>query len=174
MAWIVKESARLQIERRSEPYITGDIKAHFEKDILPRYATKQAALLPLMHEVQHEYGWIPAQAMEEAGEFLGLTPAEVYDSVTFYEEFRLKPLGKYVVQVCRSIACELCGYKGVSEKLQRKFGILPGETTDDGKFTLQELECLGACDLGPCALVNGKLHGPLTFETLEAELERLP
>jgi NADH-quinone oxidoreductase E subunit len=174
MAWIVKESAKLKIERRPEPYVTAAMKEHFEKEILPRYATKQAALLPLMHEVQHEHGWIPAQAIEEAAEFLGLTPAEVYDSVTFYEEFRLKPAGKYVVQICRSISCELCGYHNVSQALQRKLGILPGETTDDGRFTLQELECLGACDLGPCALVNGRLHGPLTFEKLEAELERLP
>jgi len=174
MAWIVKESARLTVERRPEPYVTAAMKAQFEKEILPRYATRQAALLPLMHEVQHEHGWIPAQAIDEAAEFLGISSAEVYDCITFYEEFRLKPLGKYVVQVCRSISCELCGYKGVSEALQRKLGILPGETTDDGRFTLQELECLGACDFAPCALVNGHLHKNLTFETLEAELERLP
>jgi len=174
MAWIVKDSARMQIERRAEPYVTATMKAHFEKEILPRYATKQAALLPLMHEIQHEFGWIPPQAIEEAGEFLGLSAAEVYDCVTFYEEFRLKPLGKYVVQICRSISCELCGYKNVSEAMQRKLGVLPGETTDDGKFTLQELECLGACDFAPCALVNGHLHKNLTFEKLEAELDRLP
>ena len=88
MAWIVKDSARMQIERRAEPYVTAAMKSHFEKEILPRYATKQAALLPLMHEIQHEHGWIPPQAIEEAGEFLGLSAAEVYDCVTFYEEFR--------------------------------------------------------------------------------------
>lgn len=174
MAWIVKESAKTQIERRPQPYVTEAMKAHFEKEILPRYATKQAATLPLLHEIQHDNGWIPPQAFEEAAAFLGLTAAEVWDTATFYEEFRLKPEGKYVVQVCRSIACELCGYKGVSEKLQKKLSILPGETTDDGKFTLIELECLGACDLGPCALVNGKLHGNLSYEKLEAELARLP
>jgi NADH-quinone oxidoreductase subunit E len=173
MAWIVKESARMTVERRSEPYVTAAMKAHFEQEILPRYATKQAALLPLMHEIQHEHGWIPMQAIEEAADFLGLSAAEVYDTVTFYEEFRLKPLGKYVVQICRSISCELCGHRNVSEALQRKLGILPGETTDDGRFTLQELECLGACDFAPCALVNGHLHKNLTFEKLEAELEKL-
>ena len=173
MAWIVKESARMTIERRAEPYVTAAMKAHFEKEMLPRYATKQAALLPLMHEIQHEHGWIAPQAIEEAADFLGLSPAEVFDTITFYEEFRLKPLGKYVVQICRSISCELCGYKAVSEVLQRKLGILPGETTDDGRFTLQELECLGACDFAPCGLVNGHLHKNLTFEKLEAELDKL-
>lgn len=174
MAWIVKESARATYERRSEPFITSAIREDFQTRIFPRYATKQAALLPLMHEIQHEHGWITPQAIDEAAEFLGLTAAEVLDCVTFYEEFRLKPLGKYVVQVCRSISCELCGYRGVSERLQRKLGIVPGETTDDGRFTLQELECLGACDFAPCALVDGHLHKNITFEKLEAELERLP
>jgi NADH-quinone oxidoreductase E subunit len=174
MAWIVKESARTTIERRGDAYVTDAMKAHFEKEIFPRYATKQAALLPLMHELQHAYGWIPPQAIEEAAAFLHLTPADVYDTITFYEEFRLKPLGRHVVQVCRSISCELCGQRGLGEQLQRKLGVGPGETTDDGKITYQELECLGACDFAPVALIDGHLQKRATFEKLEAQLERLP
>lgn len=171
MAWIVKDSANTQIERRPEPYLTDELKAHFAHEILPRYATKRAALLPVCHEVQHKYGWLPAQALEEIAAFLEIAAVEVLDTVTFYEEFLLKPAGKYMVQICRSIACELCGQKDLSKKCQKKLGIVPGETTDDGKFTLVELECLGACELAPCMLVNEQLHGPLTWEKLEAALD---
>ena len=173
MAWIVKESAKATVERRAERYISESMRSRFEREILPRYATKQAALLPLMHEVQHAHGFIAAQAIEEAGAFLGLSPAEVFDTITFYEEFRLKPVGRHVVQVCRSISCELCGQRELSKKLQRKLGVGPGETTDDGRFTYQELECLGACDFAPVALVDEKLQKNLSFEKLESELEKL-
>ena len=121
MAWIVKDSANTKIVRRDEPYLSDAIRAHFEKEILPRYATKQAALLPLMHEIQHAHEWIPHQAMEEAAEFLGLSVAEVIDTVTFYEEFRLRPVGQYLIQICRSISCELCGYQDLSARVQKNW-----------------------------------------------------
>jgi len=174
MAWIVKDSANTQIERRPEAYLTDALKSKFEADLLPRYATKQAALLPVCHELQHQYGWLPAQALEEAGEFLGLSASEVIDTVTFYEEFRLKPLGKHVIMICRSISCELCGYKDLSKKVQDKLSILPGETTDDGRFTLMELECLGSCGTAPAALIDETLHETLTWEQLEAQIDGLP
>lgn len=174
MAWIVKDSARTKIDRRPEPYLTDAMKEHFQQEILPRYATRRAALLPLLHELQHACGWLPAQAMEEAADFLGITPAEVYDTATFYEEYHLKPKGRYLVQVCRSIACELCGQKQLTKKITEKFGILPGETTDDGKITLMEVECLGACDFAPCALIEGKLQETLDWAKLEKTLDALP
>ncbi|MDX1564771.1 MAG: NADH-quinone oxidoreductase subunit NuoE [Phycisphaeraceae bacterium] len=173
MAWIVKDSANTKIVKRDEPYLTEAIRAHFEKEILPRYATKQAALLPLMHEIQHTHEWIPHQAMEEAAEFLELSVAEVIDTVTFYEEFRLKPAGQYLIQICRSISCELCGYKDLSARVQKKLGIVPGETTDDGRFTLVELECLGACGGAPAALINEDLHEDVTWEALEKKIDSL-
>lgn len=174
MAWIVKDSAGAEIDRRPEAYLTDAHKKRYEAEILVRYPTRRAALLPICHDVQHEVGYLPAQALEEIGEFLGLSAAEVLDTVTFYEEFHLRPKGKYLIQICRSIACHLCGYKALSEKVQQKLGILPGETTEDGKYTLQELECLGACDLAPMALIDEKLHGPLTWEKLEKAIDELP
>jgi NADH-quinone oxidoreductase E subunit len=174
MAWIVKDSAGAQIDRRDDPYVTDAMRAHFEKEIFPRYATKHAALLPLMHEVQHTYGWVPHQSMREAAAFLEISVAEVIDSVTFYEEYQLKPVGKYLIQICRSISCELCGYKDLSANVQKKLGIVPGETTDDGKFTLVELECLGACGGAPAALLNEDLHEDVTWESLERLIDDLP
>ena len=174
MAWIVKDSAHASVERRPEAYLNESLKQAFEKDLMPRYATRHAALLPVCHALQHEYGWLPHQALEETADFLGLSFAEVLDSVTFYEEFRLKPLGRYVVQICRSIACELCGYRDLSEKIQQKLGILPGETTDDGRFTLMELECLGSCGTAPVTMIDETLHENLTWEQLEALIDGLP
>jgi len=174
MAWIVKRSGSMKIERRDEPYLTDALKQKLESETLPRYPTKQAATLPALHLIQHEYNWIPYQAVEEVAAFLDLKPADVYDTATFYDEFFLQPKGKYLVQVCESIACELCGHEKLLEKLRDKYDLVPGETTDDEKITLMIVECLGACDFAPAVLINGKLYEKVTWEQLEATLEHLP
>lgn len=173
MAWIVKDSAHTKIPRRPEPYFSDKLRKKLEKDLMPRYAERQGALLPVCHEVQHVHGWLPTQALEEIAEFIGISTAEVLDTVTFYEEYHLRPPGRHLVQICRSISCELCGYRELSEKVQQKLGILPGETTEDGRVTLMELECLGACDLAPVGLVNEKLHEKITWEELEKTIDEL-
>jgi len=164
MAWIAKPSGTAQIARRPEPYLTQALKDAATRDILPRYATKQGALLSVLHLVQHEHGWLPAQALEEIGDFLGLSPAEVLDTASFYEEYWLRPKGEHVIAVCRSIACEFCDAGAVTAMCRDKLGIDVGETTDDGKFTLIELECLGACGGAPAALFDETLHEFLTPE----------
>jgi len=175
MAWIVKDVANQQIERRNEPYLTGAMKAEATERVLPRFPTKRAALLPVLHMVQHEHGWIPRQAIEEIAAFLDLSAADVYDTATFYEEFFLEgPRGKYLIQICQSISCELCGHETLQQKLQSKLDVLDGETTEDGKFTLMTVECIGACDGAPAILINGKLYEKVTWEQLEALLEQLP
>src|SRR5690606_18088068 len=102
--------------------------------VLSRYPTRRAATLPVLHAIQHEHNWIPFQAMEETAAFLGTSAAEVLDTATFYEEFFLKPKGKYLVQMCHSISCELMGNVDLLCKVQDKLGIVSGETTDDDKF----------------------------------------
>jgi NADH-quinone oxidoreductase E subunit len=162
MAWITKNSGGMRIERRDEPYLTAGMKDRLSREMLPRYETTMGALLPCLHEVQHEYGWIPHQAMMEIATFLKIAPSDVIDTATFYEEYWTKPKGEYLIQVCRSIACEFCGHEQITQAAKDKLGIEVGETTDDGMFTLIELECLGSCDTAPVALVNEKLHERLT------------
>ncbi|MHC4993854.1 MAG: NADH-quinone oxidoreductase subunit NuoE family protein [Planctomycetota bacterium] len=174
MAWIVQDSAGTQIERRADPYLTDAQKKKYEKDLMPRYATRQACLLPICHDVLHKHGYLPPQFLEEVADFLGLSAAEVLDTVSFYEEFHLKPTGRYLIQVCRSISCELCGQRDLSDRVTEKLGIQPGETTEDGKFTLFELECLGSCGTAPVALINEDLHEDLTWEALEKLIDELP
>ena len=173
MAWIVKDSANAKIERRDEPYLGDALKAKLTADILPRYPTKRAALLPALHAVQHEYGWIPPQALEEIGVFLSLTAAEVLDTASFYEEYYLQPKGRHLIQICQSIACELCGHENLLEKVRAKLGIDIGQTTEDGRFTLVTLECIGACGGAPAVLLDEMLHENQTWAKLEAAIDAL-
>ena len=158
MAWITKNSAGATIEKRDEPYLTEDMRMNLSAEILPRYETTLGALLPTLHEIQHAYGWIPPQAMKEIAEFLSIEPSDVIDTVTFYEEYWTHPKGEHIIAVCRSIACEFCGQQEVTQACKDKLGIDVGETTDDGKFTLVELECLGSCGTAPVAIFDETLH----------------
>ena len=162
------------MERRAEPYLTDDMKIDIANKYFPRYPTKRAVLLPALHAIQHEYNWIPTQAMEEIAAFLEITPAEVMDTATFYEEYWLKPKGKYLIQVCRSLSCEICDSSSLTNHCKKKFGIDVGETTPDGRFTLVELECLGSCGTAPAALVNEVLHETVSVEQLDKVLDALP
>lgn len=173
MAWIVKNSAGAKIERRAEPYLTEAMKSRFTAEIRPRYETAQGALMPILHDIQHTYGWIPPQALMETAEYLGLPAASVLDTATFYEEYNLQPVGRYTISVCRSIACEACGHEPIVAQLSRKLGIEPGETTEDGLFTLRTLECLGACEAAPCALVNEDRHDCLKPGALDALIDAI-
>jgi NADH-quinone oxidoreductase subunit E len=174
MAWIVQNRLQQYTPTRTEPYITGKIRDEIVNKYFPRYPTKRAALLPLFHLVMHEYGFIAPQAIDEAATLLEISPAEVQDAATFYEEFRFEPSGKYVVNVCRSISCELCGHEKILEEIKQVFGIENFETTDDGLITLFEVECLGICEMAPAALINGHPHGPLTPEGFVQTLQQLP
>ena len=154
--------------------MTDALKHSLESKYFHRYPTKRAVLLPALHAIQHEYNWIPMQALEEVAEFLELPAAEVLDTATFYEEYWLKPKGQYLIQVCRSLSCEICSSNDLTSFCKEKLGIELGETTDDGRFTLVELECLGACGTAPVALVNDVLHEELTVQKLQQILDGLP
>jgi NADH-quinone oxidoreductase subunit E len=174
MAWITENRRTASIERRGEPYLTDEMKHHLAERYFPRYPTKRAVLLPALHHIQHTYNWIAPQAMEEIAAFLELAPAEVMDTASFYEEYWLKPKGKYLVQVCRSLSCEICNSCDLTKRMEQKLGALVGETSADGRFTLVELECLGACGTAPVALVNEALYENLTPEKLEQVIDSLP
>jgi NADH-quinone oxidoreductase E subunit len=174
MSWNAKPSGTAEIERREKAYVTQAMARKWKKEILPRYETAMGALLPILHDVQHKHGYIPHQAMEEIAKVLDLEPADVLDTASFYEEFHLHPVGKHVIAVCQSIACEVCGHQTILDHLREKLDIEPHETTEDGKFTLLALECLGACEGAPCALVNEDRHDHLTIDRIDEILDELP
>lgn len=172
MAWITKPSATEKIERREAPYLTDAMRDDLRQRYIPRYETTMACILPALHMIQHEYGWVPAQAMHEIAAFLDVKPADVIDTASFYEEYWLNPKGRHVVAVCRSIACEFCGQREITEACKSALGIDVGETTPDKAFTLIELECLGACGGAPAALIDETLHEHIRPEDVPALLDR--
>jgi NADH-quinone oxidoreductase E subunit len=174
MAWIVEDRRHATPEKSAGPYLTDALKKRLRDTYFPRYPTKRAVLLPALHMVQHEYNWIPMAAVQEIAEFLEMSPAEALDTATFYEEYWLKPKGKYLVQVCRSLSCEICGSKQITDHIRKKLNVELGETTADGKFTLVELECLGACGTAPVVLVNDVLKENVTLQDVDQALDNLP
>jgi NADH-quinone oxidoreductase subunit E len=174
MAWTTENRTTITAKTSDTPFLTDSLKAHLRDVYFPRYPTKRAVLLPALHLIQHTYNWIPMQAIQEAAEFLEISPAEALDTATFYEEYWLKPKGKYLLQVCRSLSCEICNSGQLTKHLEKKLNVEVGETTADGKFTLVELECLGACGTAPVALVNDVLYEELTTDVFDKILASLP
>ena len=174
MSWTAQNRRVAAVEASGAPLLTDAMKQELTEKYFPRYPTRRAVLLPALHMVQHEHGWIPMRAMQELAEFLGISPAEAVDAASFYEEYWLKPKGKYLLQVCRSLVCEVCGSRRITDHIKRKLRIAPGQTTADGKFTLMELECLGACAGAPAALINEVLFENLTMDSIDRVLDALP
>jgi len=143
-------------------------------DLLPRYPTAQAAVLPVLHLVNERLGYVPPEAVVEIAASLKLAPAQVQDTLSFYGFFKQdRPQGQSRLWVCRSLSCAARGGEELLEYLCAKLGIRPGETTPDGRVTLEFAECLGACDQAPAILVNGTLHGNMTREKVEALLAEI-
>ncbi len=122
--------------------------------IVAQYEDRRSALLPLMHLFQQHEGFVSAEAMQAAADMLDVTPAVVESTVSFYTLFYRRPVGKYVVQVCRGLACTINGAESVMRTFREKLGIEHLQTTDDGVFSYEEVECLAACDRATCAQVN--------------------
>jgi NADH-quinone oxidoreductase E subunit len=127
-------------------------------ELLTKYPPerKRSAVLAALYLVQEQQGYVSANGMRHVAPILDLTPAEVEDVATYYVMFFKEPVGKYVVQVCRTLSCALAGAERVTEALSEKLGIQVGQTDASGTFTLQEFECLGACDRAPVVMVNNE------------------
>jgi NADH-quinone oxidoreductase subunit E len=118
--------------------------------------------IPLLADIQRQFGYLPAWAVEEAGRLLDVPAAELFGVATFYSMFRLKPLGKHVVRLCRGTACHVQGSLRIAEEIERRLKVAEGDTTEDGLFTLQFVACLGCCSLAPVMMVGEDVHGRLT------------
>ena len=173
MAWLAKDSAGIQIAQRDEPYLDDQLKAQLEADVLVKYPTREAATLPVLHALQHKHGWLPHQAIEEAAEFLDLPASQVLDTASFYDDFWLEPKGKHVIWICQSLSCELTGSVQLFEKLKEKLGVDIGQTTEDGRFTLKSVECLGSCGTSPCMLIDDVLHENVTPQGVDQIIDAI-
>jgi NADH-quinone oxidoreductase subunit E len=144
------------------------------KEIIARYpAGKQkSALIPVLHLAQEEFdGWLSAETMDYVASLLQITPIEVYEVATFYSMFNLKPVGKYVFEVCQTGPCMLRGSDNIIDYIKKKLNIGVGETTADGLFTLKTVECLGACGYAPMMQLGKHYREHLTPEKVDAIIE---
>ncbi len=142
-------------------------------EVVARYPEKQAALLPVLHLAQQEFGYVSRSTERSVAELLELSPAQVHEVVTFYTMYNRKQIGKYHIQVCSNLSCTLLGGGPLIEHLSQKLGIQPGETTADQKFTLSLVQCLGACEMAPCMMVNFDYYGLLDAGKIDDILDNL-
>lgn len=141
-------------------------------ELVTRYPTKRAALIPTLWVCQRQHGWLPPEAMAWVAERLELSTAQVKGVVTFYTMFFQEPVGENVIWVCRTLSCDLRGAKLVQEHLEQKLGCHAGETSKDGKFTLLKAECLAACGQAPMVQINDDYFENLDLKQVDAILEK--
>jgi NADH-quinone oxidoreductase subunit E len=143
----------------------------FKIDLINK-RNQEGALIPLLQSAQDSYGYIPEKAIHYISEVVGIPSAEIYGVITFYAQFRLKPLGKHVIRICEGTACHVNGAKNILKVLQNELGVGVGETTEDGLFTLQSVACLGCCSLAPVIMVDDETYGSLTPDKTKKILKR--
>ncbi|MBI3886636.1 MAG: NAD(P)H-dependent oxidoreductase subunit E [Opitutae bacterium] len=127
-------------------------------EVITHYPVKRSAVLPLLHLIQEEAGYISNEAIEWVAQKLELQPINVYEVVTFYPMFRQKPIGRRHIKVCRTLSCALTGSYQVCEQFQKEFGCAPGEISPDGEATVEFVECLASCGTGPVVMIDDDLH----------------
>lgn len=142
------------------------------QNILNMYTQDKDNLIQILNEVQEYYGYIPKEAQIEISEYLDMPMAEIYGVITFYSRFTLKPKGKYNVAVCLGTACFVKGSEKILDRLKEKLGIEVGQTTPDGKFSIEATRCVGACGLAPVFTVNNEVYGRATPEMIDQVIEK--
>ncbi|CDE19553.1 MAG: NAD(P)H-dependent oxidoreductase subunit E [Candidatus Borkfalkiaceae bacterium] len=140
-------------------------------EICDRYVDERTPLMMILSDVQKEYGYIPLEVQELVSERTGISVAEIYGVVTFYSFFSLKPKGKYVIGCCLGTACYVKGAQQIIDKFSDLLHIKPGETSDDGLFTLDALRCIGACGIAPAVTINGTVYPKMTVDGVPQIIE---
>jgi len=143
------------------------------REIIARYPRAKSALIPLLHLAQEQDGHVADDAMAHIAELIGVTPAEVLGTCSFYEMFKREPVGDYLVNVCTNIACMLVGGEELLHHVEERLGVKAGSTTPDGTFTLEDVECIAACTEAPCLQVNYRYFNKVTNAEADALLDDL-
>lgn len=152
--------------------ISDGTKKRFD-DLVKRYPEKRSALIPIVHEVQAEVGYLSPGAIEWVAAYLGLSPADVMSVASFYDMLNLEPVGKHMIYVCQNLSCALLGAEGLIRHLESRLGIRMGETTPDGLITLKRMECLASCGTAPAIQIDGIYYERMTPQKLDELLDKL-
>ena len=143
------------------------------RELMSLYPEARSALIPALHVAQEQDGWLTPDGMAHVGELIGLTPAEVLGTASFYDMFFTHPVGTYLVSVCTNIACLLSGGYELLDHAESTLGVKPGGTSEDGTFTLEEVECIALCGNAPCLAVNWRFFGDVTTTSFDALIDDL-
>lgn len=143
------------------------------KEIIGRYPRPKSALIPLLHLAQEQDGYVADDAMEHLAELVGVTPAEVLGTCSFYEMFLRHPIGKYKINICTNLSCQLLGGEELLHHAEETLGIRSGGTTEDGLFTIEDVECIAACTEAPCLSVNYRFENRVTFDAFDGLVQDL-
>ena len=143
------------------------------KDIIAPYKKEKDNLIPILNEIQEKYGYIPQIAQLEISEYLDIPMAEIYGVITFYSRFTLKPKGKYSISVCLGTACFVKGSQAILDRLKERLKLEEGETSSDGKYSIDTTRCVGACGIAPVFTVNNEVYGHATVKKLNEVIDEL-
>ena len=141
------------------------------EELIGRFDSDQKELIHIFHKIQAEFGYIPQEAITQISERLKISESEIYGVLTFYKSFSLEPRGEYLITVCMGTACHVRGGVLIVEEMERKLGIDVGHTTPNKKFTLEAVNCLGCCAIGPVVVVNGKYYSQVSMNKIDSILK---
>lgn len=142
------------------------------RKIFSEFNPDQRELIHILHKVQNEYGYIPPERISEISRHLKISESEIFGVLTFYKTFTLEPRGKHLITICMGTACHVRGAPAILDEFRRRLGIEPGETTEDKLFTLETVNCVGACALGPIVISDGTYHGQMKMREVEKVLKK--
>jgi len=137
------------------------------REILKKFCPEKKELIHILHSVQEESGYISPEAISEISKYLNISEGEVYGVLTFYNAFTLEPKGKHTITICMGTACHVRGAPSVLDEFSRRLKISPGQTTEDKNYTLETVNCVGACALGPIVITDGRYHGHVSTKDVE-------
>ena len=153
--------------------IAAEIDLQPLESVLAAYAAKPGSLITILQQTQEIYGYLPRPALAEISRATGIAPAKVLGVASFYTQFRLEPVGRYLIMLCQGTACHVNGAESISAVISEELGIADGQTTADGPFTLKHVACLGCCSLALAMMINGEVYGNLTANSVRQVLHDL-
>ena len=143
------------------------------KQIVKKHGGDKSAMIAVLQAIQETFNYLPKQALKTAAKAMNVPFSRVYEAATFYTAFSLNPRGKNIVKICMGTACHVRGAATLEDKFERSLGIKPGETTADGKFSLETVNCVGACALGPLVVINTEYHGQMTMNKVDKLINKI-
>ncbi|MGD8501239.1 MAG: NADH-quinone oxidoreductase subunit NuoE, partial [Phycisphaerales bacterium] len=142
------------------------------EDILKKHPANRGSLIPVLQDIQEDFGYLSEEAVGELERLMGISANEIYGVATFYTQFRFSPPGQHTIQSCQGTACHVRGGRQILTELEQRLGVTAGQTTADGKFDLERVACIGCCALAPVVAVDGKVHAQMTVKKIPSVLSQ--